>query len=231
MTCLLRQVATTITNMETSVGPPPRGPVSWPSGVLAKMEHATLGRAAGPGGAHKPRTKKTAAAASLPDVDVSVALEPTLALEPMTKPLGGLRASMHVADTPRSQASKLSAWLAAAGLEEIEPLLVENGVQARQRTLETRVLAAPQLATTASTEAASSFRLLFTLRWSHGVAQLALEGRGAAVRPAQGRTHCPRCSCSTIGSASAATTWRRSASTRRSSTTCGSASAARTLSR
>ena len=29
---------------------------------------------------------------------------------------------------PRSMASRLSAWLAAVGLEEVEPMLVENGV-------------------------------------------------------------------------------------------------------
>ena len=31
-------------------------------------------------------------------------------------------------DMPRSMASRLSAWLAAVGLEEVEPMLVENGV-------------------------------------------------------------------------------------------------------
>ena len=88
----------------------------------AKMEHATLNRATAPG-----RRKPTAKRSAMRDKPPADSLLDSLGPAPLTAhahPRSSLRGSLTGTDTPRSQASKLSAWLAAAMLEEIEPLLV-----------------------------------------------------------------------------------------------------------
>lgn len=91
----------------------------------ATMEHLQLDRVSAKP-ARRPKSKKTRTAEELEKKASQDEFDP-LDIKPLST--GTSRMSAYAAaETPRSQASKLSAWLAAAGLEEIEPTLVENGV-------------------------------------------------------------------------------------------------------
>lgn len=84
----------------------------------ASIEHVSLTRAAGPAKGRRPATRKKAGVLSQPDV---------LPFDMLMEPSAPARAGLSE-DMPNSMASRLSAWLAAVGLEEIEPMLIESGV-------------------------------------------------------------------------------------------------------
>ena len=92
------------------------------------IEHAALSRAAGPTKKRPSTRPKKSAVLSEPEkapLEALLELPAAAALSAAPSAGGGAPAG---ADTPRTQGSKLSAWLAAVGLEEAEPLLVESGI-------------------------------------------------------------------------------------------------------